>query len=59
MVSDDGKGVPADFDLSTSQSLGLQLVVRLARQLRGRVVLDSRPGQGASFSVEFPLQAKP
>ncbi|EGJ51873.1 signal transduction histidine kinase [Desulfocurvibacter africanus subsp. africanus str. Walvis Bay] len=59
MVSDDGKGVPADFDPASSTSLGLQLVVRLARQLRGRVELDSQTKPGASFSVEFPLQAKP
>ncbi|MFO7595255.1 MAG: histidine kinase dimerization/phosphoacceptor domain -containing protein [Desulfocurvibacter africanus] len=59
MVSDDGKGVPMDFDPASSTSLGLQLVVRLARQLRGRVELDSQTKPGVSFSVEFPLQAKP
>lgn len=58
MVSDDGKGVPANFDLASSPSLGLQLVARLARQLGGSVELDSWSQAGARFSIEFPLQAK-
>ncbi len=36
-VADDGVGLPADFDLEGSQSLGLKLIVILARQLGGEI----------------------
>ena len=51
-VRDDGVGVPADFKPQSSTSLGMQLVLTLASQLRGtlRVVSES----GADFSVTFP-----
>jgi PAS domain S-box-containing protein len=51
-VSDTGPGLPAGFDVSRSQSLGLQLVSDLTRQLRGTLEIGP-PGQGASFTVTF------
>jgi two-component sensor histidine kinase len=48
-VSDTGVGLPADFDLSRSRSLGLQLVSDLARQLLGTLEI----GPGASFAIAF------
>ncbi len=53
MVCDDGAGLSPGLDLASPSSLGIQLVVRLARQLRGEFSLD--PGPGARFRVEFPL----
>jgi PAS domain S-box-containing protein len=54
-VSDNGVGLPADFEQRRHQSLGLQLAGDLARQLGG--VLDIQQGTdgstGASFSVLF------
>lgn len=49
VVSDTGAGLPADFEARRGQSLGLQLVADLAKQLRG--TLDVGPG--ATFSVTF------
>jgi two-component sensor histidine kinase len=52
-VSDDGVGMPEDFDLKNSSSLGLSLVYTLVEQLEGEVeiVRDS----GTRFRVTFPM----
>jgi two-component sensor histidine kinase len=43
-VMDDGIGLPEDFDLAKSDSLGLKLAQMLARQLGGsfRIFVDGR-----------------
>ncbi len=50
-VSDNGVGLPADVDPWNTQTLGLQLVASLVKQLNGTLRLD-RDG-GASFVVDF------
>ena len=50
-VSDNGTGLPADFDLRRSQSLGLQLVSDLCQQLGA--TLDIGPLPQAVFTLEF------
>lgn len=71
-VQDTGPGVPpelqarifeefAQADSSTAQKhggagLGLAIVKRLARAMGGDVGLVSRPGQGARFWVDLPLE---
>lgn len=50
-VSDNGVGLPSDFEARRTVSLGLQLVGDLARQLGG--ALEVGPGPGACFSVRF------
>ena len=52
-VRDTGVGLPADFETRRGQSLGLQLVSDLARQLGGK--LEVSPGPGAGFTVIFPV----
>ncbi|MBK9443184.1 MAG: PAS domain S-box protein [Comamonadaceae bacterium] len=52
-VRDTGLGLPPDFESRGKQSLGLQLVSDLARQLGGALE-TSRQG-GTDFSVSFPL----
>ena len=56
-VSDDGAGLPADFEARRGQSLGLQLVADLAQQLGGR--LDIGPVPAAVFSVTFEPARQP
>lgn len=51
VVRDTGVGLPADFDERPAGSLGLQLVVDLARQLRGEIEIS--PGPGAEFRLAF------
>lgn len=51
LVADNGKGMPPDFDLDESESLGLQLVHTLAAQLQGKVVFS---GPGTRCAIIFP-----
>jgi PAS domain S-box-containing protein len=53
-VRDDGIGFPDDFDLQQVTSVGLRLVVALARQLGGTVSVQRAPG--AEFTIRFPLE---
>lgn len=55
-VSDDGTGLPADFAQRQAQSLGLQLVSDLSRQMGGNLVVGGGDTGGAIFTVEFPVQ---
>jgi PAS domain S-box-containing protein len=50
-VSDDGGGLPAGFDPYTSESLGMQIVLVLAGQLKGE--LSYRTEKGAVFALTF------
>jgi two-component sensor histidine kinase len=57
-VDDDGKGLPEDFDLSRTNSLGLQIVQTLAENdLKGSFELHSRD-KGVSAVVQFPKQSQ-
>lgn len=51
-VADNGQGIPAGVDLQQTQSLGMQLVFTLIRQLRGTITVHR--GSGARFEMEFP-----
>ena len=57
-VSDNGVGLPADFEARRMSSLGLQLATDLARQLGGTLAISapSDPGTGAIFSVCFAVE---
>ncbi|AXV39904.1 MAG: hypothetical protein CIT02_06060 [Methanobacterium sp. BAmetb5] len=50
-VADDGIGLPPDFDLNKTYSLGLRLVKNLVIQLDGEITLDS--SQGAEYKITF------
>jgi two-component sensor histidine kinase len=50
-VSDDGVGLPQEFDLRQSQTLGMQLIYSLSRQLRASVEVDT--GKGTAFTITF------
>ncbi|MFB2838298.1 PAS domain S-box protein [Floridanema evergladense] len=50
-ISDNGIGLPADFQLEEAESLGLQLVYNLTEQLGGNLTIDS--GNGTSFKIIF------
>ncbi|HEX4168804.1 MAG TPA: PAS domain S-box protein [Bryobacteraceae bacterium] len=53
-VSDDGIGLPVDFDQRKSKSLGMTIVQILAKQLGAAFTVQSQPG--ASFTLCFPNQ---
>jgi two-component sensor histidine kinase len=55
-VTDDGRGLPPDFDPSRTHTLGLTLVAGLSRQLDGEFVLLPNPaGQGTVARLRFAL----
>jgi PAS domain S-box-containing protein len=56
VVSDTGVGLPADFEIRRTQSLGLQLVSDLARQLGGGLQVGPVGAAGSVFSVVFAVQ---
>jgi two-component sensor histidine kinase len=53
-VTDDGVGVPPDFETRRLKSLGLQIVNILTRQLKGTWELER--GRGTAFRLSFPEQ---
>ncbi len=56
-VSDQGAGLPADFDLKAAsrQSLGMRMIASLARQLRGELHYeDATPGTRAVLAMPDP-----
>ena len=53
-VRDNGIGIPADFDISRSNSLGLKLIRTLVQhQLKGTLTFKSQ--NGTEISMEFPV----
>ena len=55
-VSDNGVGLPDEFDLDSTTSLGLQIVRTLVlTELNGRLEIEPREGGGTSVLVEVPL----
>ncbi|MDL4771968.1 MULTISPECIES: sensor histidine kinase [Thermomonosporaceae] len=56
VVVDDGVGLPADFDVESSNSLGLQIVRTLiVGELGGRLDFRARSGGGTEVVVDVPL----
>jgi two-component sensor histidine kinase len=54
-IADDGVGLPHDFDLEKTSSLGLQIVQTLVRDdLRGQ--LELRNGAGVTARISFPKE---
>lgn len=54
IVADDGKGLPRDFDLQQTKTLGLQLVSLIAAKLGGEVKIDG--SGGTRIQINFPEQ---
>jgi PAS domain S-box-containing protein len=50
-ITDNGVGLPTDFDVQTCGTLGMQLVTDLSRQLQGEHELGRGPG--ARFALRF------
>jgi PAS domain S-box-containing protein len=53
-VSDDGVGLPPQFNWEMSPTLGLKIVRNLTDQIHGTI--EIQPGPGASFQVWLPAQ---
>lgn len=55
-VSDQGHGLPEDFDPKACKGLGMQVVTLLVKQLHGALAID-RTCAGARFVVTIPADA--
>ena len=61
VVEDDGRGFVASrlaLLPPDQRGLGLREITERAKMMRGRAVIQSRPGQGTCLVVEVPLQGK-
>jgi PAS domain S-box-containing protein len=56
IVGNQGNTLPADFNLKTSQSMGLKLVTVLVKQIQGNLEFDR--GDFTTFKIKFPIQHK-
>ena len=57
-ISDDGRGLPPDFDWRTSRSLGLSIVGTLVAEMEGSFELGPQPdGPGTRAVVDISLGA--
>lgn len=54
VVGDDGVGLPANFDVNKTETLGLQLVVTLVEQLEGEIKLEKK--KGIKYFITFEKQ---
>lgn len=52
-ISDNGKGLPDDFDIDEQQSLGMTLIQTLSSQLNGEMDLLNHNEEGTTFRLEF------
>ncbi|MHC1697805.1 MAG: PAS domain S-box protein [Geobacteraceae bacterium] len=55
-VADNGVGLPQDFDIATSESLGLQIVTLLTKQLHG--TFEIRGDNGLAVFIRFRSQRR-
>jgi PAS domain S-box-containing protein len=51
IVKDNGSGLPDDFNLDSSNSLGMQLVISLVNQLDGSIKINR--ADGTEFNIQF------
>jgi hypothetical protein len=57
MIADNGAGLPHGFDLTTSASLGLQIVRTLvASELGGNLEITGRPAGGTLVVIDLPVE---
>lgn len=53
-IKDNGNGLPKDFNLEESNSLGLKMVKMIVKQIRGTINVIS--DNGAGFTITFPAK---
>ena len=56
-VSDNGPGLPSDFDMAKSKGLGMRVVMALTKQLGGNITLSSG-ADGAEFILSIPISTR-
>ncbi|MGL4375523.1 MAG: PAS domain-containing sensor histidine kinase, partial [Microcoleaceae cyanobacterium] len=51
-IADNGIGLPTDFDLEKTDTLGMQLIISFTQQLEGELTCNSK--NGSIFQITFP-----
>ena len=52
-IADNGVGLPADFNMNNSETLGMQIINALVKKLHGSLKIDT--GKGTTFTMEFQI----
>lgn len=55
-IGDNGNGLPGDFSVDSTTSMGMEIVTILTQQIDGRLTFESN--EGASFKIAFPRKEK-
>lgn len=55
LIEDNGKGLPEDFIIRSSRSMGMEMMRGLSKQLRGIFEISGSNGAGTLVSIEFEL----
>ncbi len=58
-ISDNGIGLPDSFDPENTETLGMQIVKTLVRQLDGTINITKGDQGGTKNSISFPLASSP
>jgi len=54
VIADNGKGLPADFDLAATSSLGMEMMRALSKQLGGSFAIKNDPG--VVIAIKFKIE---
>ena len=49
--NDNGPGLPVDFNLNKTTSMGMQLIKDLSSQIKGTIIYENK--KGAFFTIHF------
>ena len=52
-IADNGVGLPADFNMNNSETLGMQIINALVKKLHGSLKIDT--GKGTTFTMGFQI----
>lgn len=58
-IADDGKGFDAEQIPGDGKGMGLRNILSRTEVLKGTVYIDTKPGKGATFSIEIPNKNGP
>jgi two-component sensor histidine kinase len=53
-VADTGRGLPADFDFCQANSLGMEMMKALGKQLKGKFTIENT--HGVTLMITFPIE---
>jgi PAS domain S-box-containing protein len=55
IVADNGVGLPPDFDINKSETLGMQIINAFVKKLNGSIEINQ--GSGSKFTIQFQLKS--